>query len=229
MRGPAGCARFAGCFGGSVNPCRAGAASQAHHFKKRPDRLPTRYMQNPHNPMPQTAYQGAATPSVGNLGSQKSRTPTESVRLVPAQRPARQAMDTAMNASKKISTPPATGNTMGIIGTMDSTTSSDCWVAVWSGFDMKAPNVSIHTPKGANLEAVIPPENGFYPVERRGFKPAFGGKGLVRATSAQVGMLCVRAGPLVTGRCAPMRTQVPSAQVRDGRSQARCRKRDTSR
>ena len=35
-----------------------------------------------------------------------------------------QDMNTAMNASKKIRTPPATGKTMGINGTMDSTTSA---------------------------------------------------------------------------------------------------------
>ena len=34
-----------------------------------------------------------------------------------------QAMNTAMKASRKISTPPATGSTMGMSGTMDSTTS----------------------------------------------------------------------------------------------------------
>jgi len=49
-------------------------------------------------------------------------------------------MDTAMKASKKISIAPATGNTMGIIGTMDSTTSSGWLVGVWSSCcDMKAP------------------------------------------------------------------------------------------
>ena len=35
-----------------------------------------------------------------------------------------QAMETAMKASRKISTAPATGSTIGIIGTMDSTTST---------------------------------------------------------------------------------------------------------
>jgi hypothetical protein len=36
-----------------------------------------------------------------------------------------QAMKTAMKASKKIRTAPPTGNTMGMRGTMDSTTSVD--------------------------------------------------------------------------------------------------------
>jgi hypothetical protein len=51
-----------------------------------------------------------------------------------------QAMNTAMKASRKISTAPATGNTMGIKGTMDSTTSWG-W-SLWSscaGWDMGAP------------------------------------------------------------------------------------------
>ena len=87
--------------------------------------------------MPQTVHERAATPLDGKRGPQKSRTPH---RERSAQRPARQAMDTAMNASKKINTPPAMGNTMGIIGTMDSTTSSGWWAGVWrSGWDMEAP------------------------------------------------------------------------------------------
>jgi hypothetical protein len=47
-----------------------------------------------------------------------------------------QAMDTAMNASKKINTAPAMGNTYGIIGTTASTASCGC-ASEW-GADMKS-------------------------------------------------------------------------------------------
>src|SRR5574343_1604403 len=48
-----------------------------------------------------------------------------------------QAMNTAMKASRKISTPPATGSTTGIMGTMDSMTSCGWSCDVWAaGLDM---------------------------------------------------------------------------------------------
>jgi len=52
-----------------------------------------------------------------------------------------QAMDTAMNASKKISTPPTTGKIKGISGTTASTASTS-WPGAWDvGADMEIPSM----------------------------------------------------------------------------------------
>jgi hypothetical protein len=54
-----------------------------------------------------------------------------------------QDMKTAMKANRKISTPPAAGKTMGINGTMDSTTSVDSLCAGVEWFDMAITSESI--------------------------------------------------------------------------------------
>jgi hypothetical protein len=49
---------------------------------------------------------------------------------------ANQAIDTAMNANRNISTPPTMGSTMGIMGTTSSTGSAAWWSSEWWGADI---------------------------------------------------------------------------------------------
>jgi hypothetical protein len=58
-----------------------------------------------------------------------------------AERMAGQAIDTAMKASKNISTAPAMGNTMGMAETTSSTGSDGVWLLWGLGLDMGIPLV----------------------------------------------------------------------------------------
>jgi hypothetical protein len=103
---------------------------QCLDFMKPPAGLPFGYMQNLHNLMP-----GSGVVLPGRAPSKKAGTLTGSGLFADGK--GFQAMNTAMKASRKISTAPATGNTMGIRGTTDSTTSWG-W-SLWSscaGWDM---------------------------------------------------------------------------------------------
>jgi hypothetical protein len=96
---------------------------------KAPRQLPVSYMQNLHNLM--------RAPICPIHQMKKSRTPAGSGLLWSKKA---QAMNTAMKANRKISTAPATGSTIGIMGTMDSTTSwgSSLWLG-WGAWDMITP------------------------------------------------------------------------------------------
>jgi hypothetical protein len=103
---------------------------QCHDFKKVAGQLLASYMQNPHNLMPQTRRRQFS-------GEKKPGT----LRIRLFRRTGFQAMNTAMKARRKIKTAPATGSTIGINGTMDSTTSwgsSLCFS--WGAWDMMTPD-----------------------------------------------------------------------------------------
>jgi hypothetical protein len=98
---------------------------------KAPGQLPASYMQNMHNLMRNSHCHDP-------LGEKKPAT-----QRAPASLRIRggQAMNTAMNANRKINTAPATGNTMGIMGTMDSTTScGSSLCCCWGAWDMITPD-----------------------------------------------------------------------------------------
>jgi hypothetical protein len=112
---------------------------QNTNFMKVAGQLPASYMQNLHNLMRQLIGGGSGSAVIQTLGGrEKSRRPRRALGLMVPE--GLQAMKTAMKANRKISTPPATGNTMGMRGTMDSTTSWgwSLWLSC-SWWDMVSP------------------------------------------------------------------------------------------
>lgn len=76
-----------------------------------------------------------------------------------------QAMDTAINASKNIKTPPTRGNTKGIIGTMASTASTS-WAVVWVAWvDMLVLSIATDMGRDSNDKPTI--ALGVRPVGRQ--------------------------------------------------------------
>lgn len=94
-------------------PAVAQRIGQCTNFMKAPGQLPASYMQNLHNLMR----------NIGVIVGEDEKKPATLLgrRLILSKK--FQAMNTAMNANRKINTAPAKGNTMGIMGTMDSTIS----------------------------------------------------------------------------------------------------------
>jgi hypothetical protein len=125
--------------GGWMDPGFAPCVGQNANFMKVDGQLPASYMQNMHNLMRQLIRGGsgfAVNPMPA--GKKKGRRPWRAFGLEAL--PRLQAMKTPMKASSKISTAPATGSTMGMSGTMDSTTSWgwSLWLSC-SGWDMVSP------------------------------------------------------------------------------------------